>query len=98
MHDLLHFPVVTPPTFEEIVDQWNLIPGVEPVRFADVQIGRGIHKAVEAAIKEHPTIEWWMELFEAVHESDELCGRTGDLPASLGRVLHLQGPSHFIRS
>jgi hypothetical protein len=37
-------------TFEEIADQWNLIPGVLPVRFSDVETGRGIHKAVMAAI------------------------------------------------
>jgi hypothetical protein len=82
MGELLRFPdrgmggdavcdVPSSLTFEQIADQWNLIPGVLPVRFSEVEPGRGIHKAVIAAIRKHPDLEWWMDLFEAVHKSDE---------------------------
>ena len=73
-------------TFEQIADQWNMIPGVVPVRFSDVEVGRGIHKAVMAAIKKHPDLEWWVNLFTAVHGSNE----NGDI--SIGSVLK-QAPS-----
>lgn len=53
---------------EEVLKNWNQIPGAKPIEFERLTPGRGLHKRIVTmtAAHKHDAREWWGTVFESV--------------------------------
>lgn len=56
---------------EELQKHWNAIPGVLHCE----KITGPFRQTINARIRDHPKLEWWLEYLDLVKASDFLCGR-----------------------
>lgn len=78
------------PSVSEVVSLWNSIPGLAQAR----SITGPIEKSITRRIHEHPSIEWFTEIFQRVSVSDFLSGRKSDFAATIDWVL---GPKNLAK-
>lgn len=74
----------------EVVGLWNSFPELRAAR----SVTGPIRKSVERRISEHPSIEWFTELFLRVSRSDYLTGKVNGFTATLDWVL---GPKNLAK-
>lgn len=74
----------------EVVSLWNSIQGLPR---AESTTGP-IEKAIARRIQEHPSLEWFSDIFHRVSRSDFLSGRKSDFAATIDWVL---GPKNLAK-
>lgn len=77
-------------TVDQVVDLWNSIPGLPKAE----RVSGPIERSIKLRIKEHPTVDWFHEVFQRVSRSDFLTGRKTDFTATIDWVL---GPKNLAK-
>lgn len=76
----------TPPPYEDLFALWNKTPNIKPAQAMTTLI----RQRMAARWNQHPTIDWFAELFTRVGQSRFLTGGTCDFIATLDWVLRPQ--------
>lgn len=91
-------PVDKPPTPEELVEQFNKIPGVQKALLIEGRVPDTIREKTMQRIRKHRTKEFWKKFFELITNSRFLTGR--EEPTNGRKEFHVSfswamGPQNF---